>query len=100
MRDPYFDMVGVTGSIPVAPTIYSYLSVFCAAILGSKRTEIVDLERIRPTAQIVWRRLPGPNVKHERCQHRAETHGGGGQDCGEAQPWRADAEIRGKLLAV
>jgi len=33
MRDPYFDMVGVTGSIPVAPTIHSYLSVFCAAIL-------------------------------------------------------------------
>ena len=33
MRDPYFDMVGVTGSIPVAPTIHSYLSVLCAAIL-------------------------------------------------------------------
>src|SRR5215472_16372787 len=62
--------------------------------------EIVHFERACRAARIVRRRSPGPNVKNERRHHHGETHGGAGQDRGEAEPWRADAEISGEFLTV
>ena len=93
-------MVGVTGSIPVAPTIYSCCRCFAQRSWGRSGPRSSTSNTARRTAQIVQRRLPGPNVKHERRQHHGDTYADAGQDCGEAQPSRADAEIRGKFLAV
>src|SRR6266446_3399823 len=77
-----------------------HVGVLPSDLYGRSGPRSSQFERACRVARIVRRRLPGPNVKNERRQHHGEPHGGAGQDCGEAEPWRADAEIGGEFLTV